>query len=499
MAPQVAPERRPATRPERPARARRAPRRRAPSRSTTATASRTGASSSPAFRRWRGCRSTSTAPTPPRPAHRDDGLRLPGLAARRVRPRARAQRGTLRRARRVPRARRQRGARRDGRLGQPARGDPARRALRRRDRHLVRQGARRRPRGRRAAPRQRGRASSRTGGALALAGDDPAAKSSTLPNASESLLAALHIPVLFPGDVQEVLDFGLHALALSRASGLWAGLKVVTAVADATGTALVAPGRVVPSLPSVEWRGAPVRAPPRRAPAAAVLARARGDDDRPAPRARARLRARERPQPRSPAPRDAWLGIVAAGKSRHDLAQALADLGLDDARARPRRRPLPPPGDDLAARARGGRGFARRPRRDPRRRGEAAVRRGAGARHPLRPGRRPARHGQARRAGRPLLSGAAELDADAIARAVAARLGSACRIDSAERAHPQPRPTRPPRRPRAAAGPRRRAHAVLLLRLPAQQLDPRPRRRARRRGHRLSHDGAAQPRRAAAT
>src|SRR5215207_8679353 len=87
---------------------------------------------------------------------------------------------------------------------------------------------------------------SRTGGALAVVGDDPSSKSSTIPSASESLLASLHMPVFAPGDVQDVLDLGLHALACSRASGLWSGFKVVTSVADASGTAMVAPSRVTP-------------------------------------------------------------------------------------------------------------------------------------------------------------------------------------------------------------------------------------------------------------
>ena len=77
---------------------------------------------------------------------------------------------------------------------------------------------------------------SRTGGALAIVGDDPSCKSSTIPSASESLLASLQMPVFFPGNVQEVLDLGLHALACSRASGLWSGFKIVTSVADAVGT-----------------------------------------------------------------------------------------------------------------------------------------------------------------------------------------------------------------------------------------------------------------------
>src|SRR5829696_1003893 len=98
---------------------------------------------------------------------------------------------------------------------------------------------------------------SRTGGGLAVVGDDPGCKSSTIPSASESLLAGLQMPVFFPGNVQEVLDLGLHALACSRASGLWSGFKIVTSVADGLGTATVAPDRVMPVMPTVEWNGKP--------------------------------------------------------------------------------------------------------------------------------------------------------------------------------------------------------------------------------------------------
>src|SRR3954447_27062181 len=95
------------------------------------------------------------------------------------------------------------------------------------------------------------------GGMVALCGDDPSCKSSTLPSATESTLASLGMPVLYPGNVQEVLDLGLHAVAASRASGLWVGLKVATNVADAVGTVLVGPERVRPVTPIVEWEGGP--------------------------------------------------------------------------------------------------------------------------------------------------------------------------------------------------------------------------------------------------
>jgi hypothetical protein len=75
---------------------------------------------------------------------------------------------------------------------------------------------------------------------VTLVGDDPGAKSSSVPCASEAALADLAIPTLYPADSQDVLDFGLHAQFLSRFSGLWSALKIATAVADATATAVVA-------------------------------------------------------------------------------------------------------------------------------------------------------------------------------------------------------------------------------------------------------------------
>ena len=165
---------------------------------------------------------------------------------------------------------------------------------------------------------------SRTGGALAIVGDDPSCKSSTIPSASESLLASFHMPVFFPGNVQEVLDLGLHAFACSRASGLWSGFKIVTNVADALGTAEVAPDRVTPVLPDLGYE---------HEPNANLLAPASLEMERTLLGVRTDLAlayARENGVNRIEGPKDAWFGIVAPGKTYFDLRHALRALGLDD-------------------------------------------------------------------------------------------------------------------------------------------------------------------------
>jgi indolepyruvate ferredoxin oxidoreductase len=170
---------------------------------------------------------------------------------------------------------------------------------------------------------------SRTGGALAVVGDDPSCKSSTIPSASEAHLQSLHMPVFYPGDVQDVIDYGLHALACSRASGLWSGFKIVTNVADGSGTADVGQGRVSPVTPEVEWHGRPYE----HQPSGDLLAPASIEMEQTllGPRTELALAyARENDLSRIEGAANAWLGIVAPGKSWFDLRQALADMGLDD-------------------------------------------------------------------------------------------------------------------------------------------------------------------------
>ena len=92
------------------------------------------------------------------------------------------------------------------------------------------------------------------GGAVALVGDDPSAKSSTLPSSSAGALADLHMPLLYPGDPAEALDLGRHAVELSRATGLWTALKIVADVADGTATVELDPDRVSPVIPTLVGR-----------------------------------------------------------------------------------------------------------------------------------------------------------------------------------------------------------------------------------------------------
>ena len=170
----------------------------------------------------------------------------------------------------------------------------------------------------------------KNGGVLALAGDDPVSKSSTLPSHSEVALYDALMPTIFPGNVQDILDLGLHGFMLSRISGLWVGVKIVTNVADEAGTAEVSPERVSPVIPTVELDGRPFEhainvnlIPPYGLDMERTLHHARLE--------LARLYAYENKLNRITVPTpDAWLGIMTAGKTYYDVRQALLELGLDD-------------------------------------------------------------------------------------------------------------------------------------------------------------------------
>lgn len=167
---------------------------------------------------------------------------------------------------------------------------------------------------------------SRHGGALVLAGDDHAAKSSTLAHQSEHIFKACGLPVLFPSDVQEYLDYGLHGWAMSRYSGLWVALKCVTDIVESSASIDLDPHRseiVIPSdfvLPegglNIRWPDSPL------AQEARLL-----DYKWYAALAYVRANKLDRIEIDSP---HARFGIMTAGKAYLDVRQALIDLGLDD-------------------------------------------------------------------------------------------------------------------------------------------------------------------------
>ncbi|MEL7117102.1 MAG: indolepyruvate ferredoxin oxidoreductase family protein, partial [Pseudomonadota bacterium] len=76
--------------------------------------------------------------------------------------------------------------------------------------------------------------SSANGGVLMAMGDDHTGESSTTLHQSDWAMVDAYMPVLSPAGVQEIIDYGLYGFALSRFSGLWAGLKLMKDTVEAT-------------------------------------------------------------------------------------------------------------------------------------------------------------------------------------------------------------------------------------------------------------------------
>ena len=165
------------------------------------------------------------------------------------------------------------------------------------------------------------------GGAVAIAGDDPAAKSSTIPSSSAGSMADLHIPVLYPGTPAEALDLGRHAIAMSRTTGLWTGLKIVADVADGAATVLLDPDRFDPVIPLVDGE------PYRHRPDGYLLTPHTVDIEREIVEVRYELAiayaAANRLNDATVDPPDAWIAIVASGITYREVREALLRLGLD--------------------------------------------------------------------------------------------------------------------------------------------------------------------------
>ena len=168
------------------------------------------------------------------------------------------------------------------------------------------------------------------GGVLALAGDDPSSKSSTITSGCEYAFMDLEIPMLDPADVGEVLEYGLKGIALSRYAGTWVGMKCVADTMDATMTVMLDPAlyatrepQCMPTPPD----GVHIRAtdPPMvqeerlrhvKLPRANAFARTNGIDRMVLDSA------------------DARFGIAVRGKAFTVLRQALAEAGVSEDFAR---------------------------------------------------------------------------------------------------------------------------------------------------------------------
>ncbi len=168
------------------------------------------------------------------------------------------------------------------------------------------------------------------GGVIAVAGDDHVAKSSTAAHQSDHIFKACGLPVFFPASVQEILDLGVHAFAMSRYAGVWAGMKTIQEIVESSATAMIDPERVQIQLPTdfvMPPGGVHIRWPDHALDQEARLF------DYKWYAALAYIRANRLNYNAIEGKNDRF-GIIASGKAYNDTRQALLDLGLDDATCR---------------------------------------------------------------------------------------------------------------------------------------------------------------------
>ncbi len=170
------------------------------------------------------------------------------------------------------------------------------------------------------------------GGVLALAGDDHLAKSSIIPAQSEFFFQHAEIPVLNPADIQDVLDYGLHGLEMSRHCGLWTAMICLADTMDASGIVRVDDTRLrFVRPPLLDGHDLGDRTKPLLLKYRLEIERVMRDARVPAAQAYVRANGLEGIRFGAEYPR---IGLVATGKAYRDLRQALQLLGIDEARAK---------------------------------------------------------------------------------------------------------------------------------------------------------------------
>jgi indolepyruvate ferredoxin oxidoreductase len=168
------------------------------------------------------------------------------------------------------------------------------------------------------------------GGVICLMGDDHTAESSTNAHQTEFVLVDRMMPILNPAGVQEIMDYALHGIALSRFASVWVGIKCVKDNIESTASVDGAINRVKIVTPA-DFEMPPGGLSIRREldfveqekrlhlhKRAAMLAYLRAN------------KLNQTITSGGPAPR---IGIITVGKSYLDVRQALEDLGIDEVRA----------------------------------------------------------------------------------------------------------------------------------------------------------------------
>ncbi|GAB5376316.1 MAG: indolepyruvate ferredoxin oxidoreductase family protein [Acuticoccus sp.] len=162
------------------------------------------------------------------------------------------------------------------------------------------------------------------GGVLALMGDDHTCESSTTAHQSEFAMVNTMIPVLSPAGVQDIVDFGLLGIAMSRYSGAWIGLKLVKDTVESTASIDGRVDRLAIRLPD-----GPAPDVAIRTGFSALEQEARLMEVKlPAAERFAHLNGLNRIV--HSGGRAARVGIAGTGKSWLDVLEALDQLGLDE-------------------------------------------------------------------------------------------------------------------------------------------------------------------------
>jgi indolepyruvate ferredoxin oxidoreductase len=166
--------------------------------------------------------------------------------------------------------------------------------------------------------------SAKNGGVLCLAGDDHGAKSSTVPHQSDHAFVSALMPYLYPSSIHEIIEMGLLGIAMSRYSGCWVGLKVITETVETTAEVDLTDEMkpfIIPADFEMPPGGLNLRWPDDRFDQDRRLQDYKGF----AAVAFARANKVNRVTMDSP---NARYGIMASGKSYEDIRQALRELGI---------------------------------------------------------------------------------------------------------------------------------------------------------------------------